>query len=157
MYLTHRKTKTKFVSEIVAVNEFKLDDEFFEDSFSFDWSQMLDYDIFAIRIENDNKIQGLMALKNVPDELRVEIVLLESSKENIGENKVYERVAGCLIAFACRYSFLKGYRGFVSLIPKTRLIEHYIEAYGFEQFGRQLATETQNSQQLIKMYISDEA
>ena len=157
MYLIHIKTKTKFVAEIVAMSELKLEAEFLEDSFSFDWSQMLDYDIFAIRIENDNKIQGLMALRNIPDELRVEIMLLESSKENVGENKVYERTAGCLIAFACRYSFLKGYGGFVSLIPKTRLIEHYKEAYGFEQFGRQLATETQNSQQLIKKYIADEA
>jgi hypothetical protein len=63
---------------------------------------------------------------------------------------------GCLIAWACRLAFIKGYYGFVSLIPKTRLIEHYKNAYGFEQFGRQLAVDAEQSHSLIKKYLKNE-
>ena len=70
--------------------------------------------------------------------------------------KIYENIAGCLIAWACRLAFIRGYYGFVSLVPKTRLIEHYKNAYGFEQFGRQLAVDTEQSHRLIKQYLKNE-
>ena len=155
MYLIHKTTREKRLFDIKPIAESALK-KVTKKSFSFDWLEETEHDIFALYLQNEKKIVGLMALKDVPDELRMEIVLLESSKENIGENKEYERIAGCLIAFACRLAFLKGYYGFVSLLPKTRLIPHYQKAYGFTQFGRQLATDTYNSQQLIKKYLSHE-
>ena len=63
-----------------------------------------------------------------------------------------EYVAGCLISFAVQLSFEKGYLGFTSLIPKTKLIGLYVEKYGFSQFGRQLAIEKQAAIQLIEKY-----
>jgi hypothetical protein len=42
-----------------------------------------------------------MALIDVPQEKRIEIKLLANSRENQGRNKLYNRVAGCLIAYAC--------------------------------------------------------
>ena len=156
MYLIHHATQEKILADIQPISKSILKKELAKKSFSFDWLQESQHEIFAIFLQNDKKIVGLMALKDVPDELRIEIVLLESSKENIGEDKEFERIAGCLIAFACRLAFLRGYMGFVSLIPKTRLIPHYIKAYGFSQFGRQLATDSHNSHSLIKKYLSDE-
>ena len=44
---------------------------------------------------------------------------------------MWEWVGGCLIAFACRESFKRGYEGWVFLVPKTNLIEHYHSNYGF--------------------------
>ena len=155
MHLIHQPTREKRLSEIKPITESALK-RIAKKSFSFDWLQETEHDIYALYIQNEKKIVGLMALKDRPDELRLEIILLESSKENVGENKEYERIAGCLIAFACRLAFSKGYYGFVSLIPKTRLIPHYQKAYGFTQFGRQLASDTYNSQQLIKKYLSNE-
>ncbi|MDZ7878732.1 MAG: hypothetical protein U5L45_13715 [Saprospiraceae bacterium] len=155
MYLIHKTTHEKQLCEIKPISDSLLK-RIAKKSFSFDWLELTEYDIFALNLQNEKKIVGLMALKNVPDELRIEIVLLEASKENVGEHKEYERIAGCLIAFACRQSFLKGYSGFVSLVPKTRLIPHYMNAYGFQQFGRQLASNYPNSQQLIKKYLSNE-
>jgi len=74
----------------------------------------------------------------------------------IGKFKKYERVAGILIAFACKESFVSGFYGFVSLVPKTKLIKHYIEKYGFKQFGRHLAVEFESSEKLINKYLIDE-
>ena len=49
----------------------------------------------------------------------------------------------------------KGYGGFVSLIPKTQLID-YRSIYGFEQYGRQMAVFYERSQAIIKKYLDDE-
>ena len=51
--------------------------------------------------------------------------LLEAAPHNFGENKIYEGVAGNLVAFACKLSFDLGYDGYVAFEPKTQLIEHY--------------------------------
>lgn len=50
-------------------------------------------------------------------------------------------------------SFNQGYKGFVSLTPKTRLIDYYIQQYGFFQYGRNLAIEGEASMNLIKKYL----
>jgi len=38
--------------------------------------------------------------------------LVESASFNIGKNKLYEGVAGNLVAYACKISFQKGFDGF---------------------------------------------
>jgi hypothetical protein len=64
----------------------------------------------------------------------VEIVCLELSKGNVGRGKKIDWIAGCLIAFAVEKSVAFGHRGAVFLKPKTRLIRHYMEKYGFYHF-----------------------
>ncbi len=88
-----------------------------------------------------------------PKEYRIHVNLLEVSSENVGNKKQYRNIAGCLIAYCCRLSFERGYGGFVSLIPKTQLIRHYQEKYGFEQFGRQLAVHSATSERIIQKYL----
>lgn len=56
----------------------------------------------------------------------------------------------------CRIAFRKGYEGFVSLLPKTRLIDLYQEKYGFRQYGRLLALEHEHSKRVIDQYLGDE-
>lgn len=94
-----------------------------------------------------------MSLIDYKKELRIEIHLLEKSKENKGANKKIENIIGCLIAHACQISFDNGYDGFVSLIPKTEIVNHYIKAYGFRYFGQQLAIEIEASRALIAKYL----
>ena len=156
MFLINRKTRQKILCEIVEISENELSDILEENNFEFDWQQETEYDLYALKIWGNKNTVGLMALKDVKDELRIEIILLESSKDNIGTSKNYDNIAGCLIAWACRLAFIRGYFGFVSLIPKTRLIEYYKNAYGFEQFGRQLAVDTEQSYRLIKQYLQNE-
>ena len=77
-----------------------------------------------------------MGLIDRPEEKRIEIKLLASSVENIGKEKIYEGIADCLIAFACRSGVEKyGVDACISLVPKTELIRHYTEKYHMQHAG----------------------
>lgn len=125
-------------------------------SFDFDWGQEMENEVFGLQTKPQSQIIGLMSLVNHPSELRIEIALLECSKDNIGKTKQYEGIAGCMIAYACRLSFQRGYFGFVSLISKTQLIAHYIQVYGFKQYGRHLAIDLEDANRLIEKYLNYE-
>jgi hypothetical protein len=73
----------------------------------------------SIREENDVSISA------------IKIELLEVSSENIGSKKKFDRIAGCLIAWACKISFDRGYEGNMFLVPKSNLITHFSSKYGF--------------------------
>ena len=82
------------------------------------------------------------------------INLLESATFNIGKNKLYEGVAGNLVAFACKVSFQKGYDGFVAFTAKTNLIKYYEESLGAFHFKNQrMIIETEASKKLVKKYF----
>lgn len=124
--------------------------------FVFDWSleKKQRYDVYKIYlIDEEKKTLGLLSLKDIKEEFRIHINLIEVSVSNVGREKEYDHIAGCLIAFAAQLAFEKSYDGFVSLIPKTRLIDHYCEKYGFEQYGRQLGLGHEASTNLIKEYL----
>jgi DTW domain-containing protein YfiP len=84
----------------------------------------------------------LIALIDFPEEERTEIKLLTVSIENIGKQKQFDRIAGCLIAFAAREAVRK-FKKFpaLSLIPKTELKQHYISKYNMADAGWQLYLE----------------
>jgi hypothetical protein len=80
--------------------------------------------------------------------------LLESSPFNIGKNKLYEGVAGNLVAFACKVSFQKGSDGYVAFNAKTNLIKHYEENLGAYHFkGQRMIIETEAATKLVKKYF----
>lgn len=87
-------------------------------------------------VKNSNIIQGLIAFTINDDHIYMD--LLESAPFNLGKNKLYEGVAGNLVAFACKISFQKGFEGYVSFTAKTRLIEHYQKTLNANHFGKQL-------------------
>jgi len=153
MVVINRKDQKVLIVEIKALTtkDFELIRR--EKQFSFDWDLEKAYQLFKLVLKNTNTILGLMSLINYPNELRIEIHLIELAAGNKGKNKKIERIAGCLIAHACKIAFEKGYDGFVSLVPKTKLIKHYQEAYGFQQFGRQLALLDESSKKLIDKYL----
>jgi len=97
-----------------------------------------------------------MSLIDYPEEYRIHLNLIEVSSSNIGKSKKIENIAGCLIAFACQLAFMRGYAGFVSLQPKTRLISLYQNKYGFRQYGRLLAVEQSSARLLINNYLDYE-
>lgn len=125
--------------------------------FVFDWSLEEAHDVYKICLKGEEtKILGLLSLIDHPAELRIHISLIEVIKEHIGKEKILDNIAGCLIGFACSIAFKKGYEGFVSLFPKTRLIDFYQEKYGFRQFGRLLALEHELSKRIIDQYLGNE-
>ncbi len=124
--------------------------------FSFDWEKEIAFGVYKIAFINDDYILGLISTQiNLP-ERRFEIRLLELSKENIGTLREYDRLAGCLIAFACKLSFKEGLDGFVSLIPKTVLISHYMKKYFFSPMGVQLYVEGEVAIALITAYLEND-
>lgn len=97
----------------------------------FNWKTEKKNIVYKLRRLDSDEILGLISLIYEDRDNRIEIKLLSVSKENRGVGKQYERIAGTLIAFACREA-LRNYLelGCVSLVPKTKLKKHYIDKYG---------------------------
>lgn len=80
--------------------------------------------------------------------------LLENAPFNIGKNKLYEGVAGNLVAYACKLSFQYGFEGFVAFTAKTKLIEHYEHTLGAYHFGgHKMIIPTEPSKLLVQKYF----
>jgi hypothetical protein len=83
-------------------------------------------------ITGNNEIQGLMIFQVVDGEPMM--AYLESAPENRGDNKAYDYVAGCLIAYACRLSLIHGkdwHQGFLSFqCMDEEVIRVYHYKYG---------------------------
>ncbi len=122
--------------------------------FSFEWKTFKNsMAIYTLRIEGEDGILGVMGLVDWQEEQRIEIKLLSTSIENIGKLKIYEGIAGCLIAFACRLAVSKyGPEACVSLVPKTALIRHYMEKYNMQHAGWQLYLVGINLFKIVKEY-----
>lgn len=121
--------------------------------FSFNWREPGGATTFKLAIKDTGEILGLMSITDRPEDKAIEINLLESSKENIGKGKEYANIAGCMIAYACREAFKKGYDGYVCLVPKTVLKRHYASIYGMEATGRYMFIDGRESYNLIQKHI----
>lgn len=123
--------------------------------FSFVWKTIKKVaTVYKLQIEGEKDILGVMGLVDWQEEKRIEIKLLASSVENIGKNKIYKNIADCLIAFACRLAVIRyGIEACVSLMPKTELIEHYMQKYYMQYAGRQLYLDGNNLIKLMEEYL----
>lgn len=155
MKLLNKKTGEEFEAVIFEVAESDFAKIKQGNQFTFDWDIEQSNHVFKLVKEEEEagEIFGLLSLIDYPQEFRIHINLLENSKANRGKDKKIDRIAGCLLAFAARIAFEKGYLGFTSLVPKTVLIKLYVEKYGFLQYGRQLAIEGKAAIQLIQKYL----
>ena len=75
--------------------------------------------------------------------------LLESAPFNIGKEKLYEGVAGNLVAYSCKISFQNGFDGYVAFTSKTKLIKHYEETLGAVHIGGQRMVISANAAKLL--------
>ncbi len=155
MLLLNYETQEEFEAEILEVLESELVEIDESGRFGFDWSKEVGNRIFKIVAKGilDSPALGLISLSILASELRIHVDLVENAKENRGKDKQVDRVGGCLLAFAAGLSFERGYLGFISLVPKTELIDHYVEKYGFTQYGRQLAIDGEDAIKLIQKYL----
>ncbi len=84
----------------------------------------------------------------------VYMLLLENAPFNIGNNKLYEGVAGNLVAHACKVSFQQGFDGFIAFTAKTNLIEHYQNKLGaYTLGGHRMIIPTDAAQVLVDKYF----
>lgn len=80
--------------------------------------------------------------------------LLENAPFNIGNKRLYEGVAGNLVAFACKLSFQNGHDGFVAFISKTKLITHYEKTLGaYTLGGSRMIIPTDSAIKLVNNYF----
>lgn len=156
MNLIEASTGHKIKARINRLNPSEVKQLKGNNRFGFDWSLEEEKQVYGIQLEEDSVILGLVSLIDIPSEIRIHINLIESAKENQGKSKKYDRIPGCLIGFACQLSFKRGYGGFVSLTPKTALINYYQEKFGFVQIGIQMAVFMEHSQAIINKYVNDE-
>jgi len=98
-------------------------------------------------------IQGLISINDRGDHIFMN--LIESAKHNKGRNKIYEGVAGNLVAFACQQSLAKGYDGIVAFEAKTNLIEHYRRTLNAQLYsGNKMYIDEKTAVLLIDKYFN---
>jgi hypothetical protein len=122
----------------------------------FNWSKELrdkTKEVYKLTtVNNTTIIQGLISIEDKQD--HVFMHLIEISRFNKGEGKVYLGVPGNLVAFACKVSMSKGYQGFLAFDAKTALIRHYEETLGATHFrGLRMFVETAAALKLISQYF----
>jgi hypothetical protein len=127
-----------------------------KNGWSFNWKAEFDNNVKEVYkltiINNPNIIQDLLSLTIETDHVFMNLV--EGAPFNIGKNKLYEGVAGNLVAYACKVSFQKGFDGFVAFDAKTKLIKHYEKTLGAYRFGGQrMIIPTKPAQILIDKYF----
>lgn len=149
-------TCERFTTEIACVSIADLKKVTKKNNWLFNWKREfneVNRHVFKLYISgNSNIIQGLISLEIKQD--HVYIHLIESSPFNKGKSKIYNGVAGNLVAFACKFSFDNGHFGNVSFLSKTQLIDHYIESLGAFHFGgRIMIIETKAAIKLIEKYF----
>lgn len=152
MFIVDKETGESHRVEISPVSE----DDYkviTKSKFWFDWKVEKNYHVYKLKIKGEDEIIGLISLDIFESESRIEIRLLAVSKENRGKDKKFHRIAGNLIAFAGKEAVKRfGEMACVSLISKTKLIEHYIQTYSMIPAGRSLFIDGIELIQLITDY-----
>lgn len=123
---------------------------------NFDWKSELNNNLNEVYkltiVNNSDIIQGVLSIRKESDHIFMN--LLENAPFNIGRNKLYEGVAGNLVAYACKLSFQYGFDGFVAFTAKTKLIKHYETSLGAYHFGGQrMIIETHAANHLVDKYF----
>lgn len=145
-----------FATEVFRLGKADLKQLTKKTGWNFDWKTELASnvkEVFKLTIlNNPNIIQGLLSLTLEPD--HVYMHLLENAPFNIGQTKLYEGVAGNLVAHACKVSFQQGFEGFVGFTAKTKLIDHYQKTLGaYTLGGNRMIIPTESAQILIDKYF----
>jgi hypothetical protein len=83
--------------------------------------------------------------------------LVENAPFNLGQEKLYEGVAGNLFAYACKLSWDNGYQGFIAFQSKTQLITHYEKILNATHIGgHKMVVFPDAALKLILKYFQDE-
>lgn len=146
--------------EIVAADTVKMPLK--KDGWNFNWAELAkdkQSKTYVLRtIEAPKNIEGVLQLRVLEEMLIMD--LIEIAPYNVGQTKKrFDDVVACLIAFACRESYkMKGpYKGYLSFVSKTSLIEWYRAKYGAEQaMGQKMFIAPEKGSELIERYLGDE-
>ncbi len=133
--LTERKTGELFATEFRMVRGtiHKSDaNNLKKEGWLFDWSvpHKNNFEVYELLLENDDMIQGLIALRHDRYNYYTEVELVEVAPSNRGSEGIFKGVGAHLFAIACKLSTDVGNEGYVRFTAKTKLIEHYKNTLG---------------------------
>lgn len=156
--IRNRISGDSFPTEVTHLTKKDLKSITKKNGWNFNWKTELNNDnleVYKLTIANNpNVIQGIISLSIEPD--HVFMNLLESAPFNLRKEKLYEGVAGNLVAHACKLSFMNGHDGFVSFSAKTKLIEHYERTLGAYHFGgHKMIIPSDAARKLVERYFKE--
>ena len=123
----------------------------------FDWKKESKEEVYKLVMKGQKDILGLVSIERIPSEWRVHIRLLTVSKENAGNGKLFENIAGNLIAHVAKIAVVEfGELACVSLRPKSSLAPHYIKKYNMNVTGMTLSLEVPEIVNVINQYDNEE-
>ena len=155
MKIINTSTGEKHSVEIlpVEIDEFKT---LRKDRYFFDWKIEKNQEVYKLQIKGSSDILGLVSIERISQEWRIHIRLLTVSKENKGNEKKYDKIAGNLIAFVAKIAIREyGELACVSLRPKSQIAQHYIDKYNMNITGMTLSIEVPEIISLINLYDND--
>lgn len=123
----------------------------------FRWSGLRECEIIKLMVKGDKRIQGLIAIKDIPQDKAFYVKIAESASHNMGKEKEYAGVGGHLFAIAVLRSYELGYDGFVYMDAKNiRLVSHYSKTLGAILIGNphpyRMAVDEAAAKRLIEYY-----
>ena len=132
-----------------------------KEGWNFNWRQLYQDEKGAfyklILIGKNSQIQGVLKLQ-LENKSMLVMKDIEIAPHNFGSKGKYEKVAGCLIAFACKRSFEIGkgnYKGFLVFESKTKLIPLYQKKYGATiAIGQKMFIDEITGRHLIEKYLT---
>lgn len=127
-------------------------------------SKLLNAKAYVLVLEEDqSKPLGCLIFQMI-EGIRPYIAYLESSPRNVGSEKEFESIAGCLIAFSFRLSLMLGqgdFQGYLELDVfekksenELKLMSNYSAKYGFQRISNtRMCLFDDHGHQLINDYL----
>lgn len=128
-----------------------------KDGWSFSWLKAFrkhPNTVYVIKEKRDERIHGMIQL--IIDDGMLIMELLELAPFNVGYNKQFDNVAGCLIAFGCREALKLDtvYKGYLTFLSKTSLVELYKRKYlATQTLGTRMYIDPFSGEKLINKYL----
>lgn len=146
-------TEYRLVSKTITKQDAK---KLNEKGWKFDWSvpHQQGYEVYELLLENDNEVQGMIALKHIRSQYYTHVDIVEAAPFNIGHNGKYTGVGAHLFAIACKLSWEVGNEGYVQFTAKTNLVSHYIDTLNAKCIDwHTLYIDSYGAAELIKKYF----
>ena len=139
------ETKSEIKSKISIVAKNKVELPSINDGWRFNFSKHSkgkDYETYILTADKTAKVIEGCLIINTKTPFQVYMAFVEIAPHNKGNKKKYDRVAGCLIAFACRQSFINGKEGYLAFDVledkkenEIKLMTLYSKKYNAVRYG----------------------
>ena len=162
------KDNTSIDAQILNSKSIKITLPSFNDGWRFDFNKHAKKTGFEtyvlVKEETPNIVEGCLIFE-MKDKIEPYMAFVEVAPHNYGKVKEHEKVAGCLIAFGCRLSFMKGsdeFKGWLAFDVleevkenEIKLMALYSTEYNALKFGETtMLIPPQGGEKLINEFLN---